>query len=159
MTDSALTGYSIRAASRSDVEVLVRHRLHMFREMRIPVDDAVDGGHFRGWFERALASGEYRGWLVVTDMNDIAAGGGLTVLACPPVPGDPTGALPFVFNVYTEPAHRRRGLARLVMTTMQNWCRESTYRRIGLAASEFGRPLYEAMGYRPPLQPYLFLRL
>lgn len=45
------------------------------------------------------------------------------------------------------------------MATIHQWCRESDYRRIGLAASSCGRPLYEAMGYRLPSQPYLFLAM
>ncbi|MBI1878726.1 MAG: GNAT family N-acetyltransferase [Chloroflexi bacterium] len=55
----------------------------------------------------------------------------------------------FVYNVYTEPPHRRQGLARRLMETIHQWCRERGLKFVGLNASEFGRPLYEALGYQP----------
>lgn len=75
MTVPIVSGYSVRAATASDLDVLVRHRLHMFREMGTTVDDAVDGAAFRLWFDRSMASGEYRAWLVVTDIGEVVAGG------------------------------------------------------------------------------------
>jgi GNAT superfamily N-acetyltransferase len=54
-----------------------------------------------------------------------------------------------VYNVYTEPAHRGRGLARRIMETIHSWCRAQGLKTVALNASEFGRPLYESMGYQP----------
>ena len=54
----------------------------------------------------------------------------------------------FVYNVYTEPAHRRRGLARMIMDAIHAWCRDEGIGLVGLNASSQARPLYESMGYR-----------
>ena len=43
--------------------------------------------------------------------------------------------LAFVYNVYTEPAHRRRGLARLIMDAIHAWCREEGIGSMALNAS------------------------
>jgi GNAT superfamily N-acetyltransferase len=64
--------------------------------------------------------------------------------------------LAFVYNVYTEPAHRRRGLARRVMDAMHHWCRDAGIASIALNASEDGRPLYEALGYQVSPAPMMF---
>jgi hypothetical protein len=35
------------------------------------------------------------------------------------------------------------------MEVIHQWCRERGLQTVGLNASEFGRPLYEALGYQP----------
>jgi GNAT superfamily N-acetyltransferase len=52
-----------------------------------------------------------------------------------------------VLNVYCEPPHRRRGLARALMDAILDWCRERSISRVSLHASDEGRPLYEGLGF------------
>jgi GNAT superfamily N-acetyltransferase len=66
------------------------------------------------------------------------------------------GRLAFVYNVYTEPAHRRRGLARRIMATIHDWCRGAGLPLVALNASRDGQPLYEAMGYQVFPHPMMF---
>ena len=54
-------------------------------------------------------------------------------------------------------AHRRRGLARLIMDTIHAWCRDAGITSVALNASEDGRPLYESMGYQVAPSPMMFL--
>ena len=142
-----------------DIDALVRCRIGMYTDMGIPVDVPDDRLRFSRWFEDAIASGLYRAWFAVAADDTIAAAGGVMVLPWPPGPAGTAGPLPVVFNVYTDPAYRRRGLARLIMTTIHEWCRAVGYDRVALQASQFGEPLYIDMGYRPPAQPYLVLDL
>jgi len=51
--------------------------------------------------------------------------------------------------VYTDPAWRRRGVARAVMEAILAWCRRRRFTRIRLHASDLGRPLYESLGFAP----------
>jgi GNAT superfamily N-acetyltransferase len=53
-----------------------------------------------------------------------------------------------IVNVYTEPAWRRHGLARGLMVAMLDWLRQEGYGTVSLHASDFGRPLYESLGFR-----------
>jgi len=76
-----------------------------------------------------------------------------------PGPRDLSGRLPIVYNVYTEPAHRRHGLARAIMQAIHAWCLEAGYGTVGLAASDEGRTLYESLGYRESPRPYMFVTL
>lgn len=96
----------------------------MFSDMGVQVSESV-GPAFRDWLADMMPSGTYRAWLTETETNEVAAGGGLTILPWPPGPRYPTGRLGFVYNVYTEPAHRRRGHARLIMHAIHAWCREA----------------------------------
>jgi GNAT superfamily N-acetyltransferase len=63
----------------------------------------------------------------------------------------------WVLNVYTEPAYRRRGLAKVVLQTMIGWCREQGFRSVSLHASDAGRSLYESLGFRPTSEMQLVL--
>ena len=81
----------------------------------------------------------------------------MTVIPWPPGPSYAGDRLAFVYNVYTEPAHRRRGLARMVMDAMHAWCAAEGITSMALNASRDGKPLYEAMGYAETSSPMMFL--
>jgi GNAT superfamily N-acetyltransferase len=149
--------YRVRVATLDDIRTLVRHRIGMFTDMGVPLDVAALETAFRRWLAELMPAGTYRAWLVETDAGEIAAGGGITILPWPPGPRYVGDRLAFVYNVYTEPAHRRRGLARLLMDTIHIWCREAGVTSMALNASDDGRPLYEALGYQVAPNPMMFL--
>jgi len=152
--------YHLRPATLADAGALVRHREAMFTEMGSPAADvAAAGPMFRSWLSEAMPNGVYRAWVVDAAAGEIVAGGGMTVLPWPPGPQHPGGHVAFVYNVYTEPAHRGRGLARQVMGAVEEWCRSAGIQSVALNASVFGRPLYESMGYRVSESPTMVRRI
>ena len=64
----------------------------------------------------------------------------------------------YVLNMYTEPAHRRRGLAKRVLEAIVVWCREQGFKVVLLHASDAGRPLYRQFGFEPTNEMRLLLR-
>jgi GNAT superfamily N-acetyltransferase len=60
----------------------------------------------------------------------------------------PTGATAVADQIATSPAHRRRGLATLVMRTLQRAARDQGAERCVLAGTPAGRALYEALGWQ-----------
>src|SRR5262249_62103030 len=114
---------------------------------------------FRAWLAETMPAGTYRAWVVEDEAGTIVGGGGITILPWPPGPRYMGSHLAFVYNVYVEPAHRRRGLARLVMEAIHSWCRANRIASIALNASRDGQPLYEAMGYAVSPAPMMFLPL
>ena len=101
------------------------------------------------WIDKALANGGYAGWLVEHG-HAVVAGGGILLREMGPGPGCyRVSRWAHIVNVYTEPAHRRRGLARLVMQSMLDWCAHHAFDLVTLAASDEGRPLYESLGFVP----------
>lgn len=143
-----MTNYTIRPATPADIQTIVHHRHAMFANMELSGDYQAMDEQFGPWLQQALNDQSYYGWLVETEAGEVVAGGGLSLLPRPPSPQDLSDHLAFIYNVYTEPSHRRRGLARLIMETMHDWCRARGLKTIALHASEFGRPLYEALGYQ-----------
>ncbi len=94
-----------------------------------------------------LRNEEYLGWLVEFE-EQIVGGGGIILRRLLPRPGSlQMSHEAYILNVYIEPAHRRRGAARLLTTTMIDWCRDQGIQRVALHASTEGEPLYKSLGF------------
>ncbi len=151
--------YRIRPAVIADIPHVVAHREQMFRDMGIPAEFEAMAQATGAWLQSAIPSKTYLGWLAVSDDGAIAAGGGLIVIPWPPGPMTMDPRCGFVFNVYTDPAHRKQGLAQQLMAAMHDWCRGEGIERVVLNASTFGQPLYEQMGYVVTNEPMMRMRL
>jgi GNAT superfamily N-acetyltransferase len=145
-----MSDYRIRSAIAADADVIALHRVAMFREMGEVDDDehcaslvSVSGQRLI----EQLTSGEYVGWLAEHE-GKVVAGAGVLLHPYLPSPknlrGRPTA---YVLNVYTDPEHRRQGLASDLLQRVFLWCAERDIPRVGLHASEFGRGLYERLGF------------
>ena len=151
--------YSIRPATIADIPHVVEHRAQMFREMAIDAAFADMAAATDAWLRSAIPSKTYLGWIAQSSRGEVAAGGGLLVIPWPPGPLTMDPRCGFIFNVYTQPAHRRQGLARLLMEAMHQYCRDEGIERVVLNASVFGKPLYDAMGYVATHEPMMRLKL
>ena len=151
--------YTIRPATIVDIPHIVSHRERMFRDMELPAKFEDMAPAFELWLRHALPAKTYLGWMAVTETGDVAAGAGLIVIPWPPGPVSLDPRCGFVFNVYTEPAHRKQGLARRLMDAIHDYCKAEGIERMVLNASTFGRSLYESMGYVPTDEPLMRLRL
>lgn len=162
-----MSDYHLRRASLSDRESLIRHRIRMFEDMgRLPAagaDPARLVEEYGRWLDAMMPADTYVSWVVAstddTGAERIVAGGGATIIPWPPGPAYPGGRLAFVYNVYTEPEHRGRGLARRIMHALHEYCRAESIGSAALNASEFGQPLYESLGYQVTPNPMMFLAL
>jgi GNAT superfamily N-acetyltransferase len=154
-----MSEYRLRVATTADQDVLVHQRVAMFQDMGIEFDAQAVGEEYREWLLSQLAAGAYRAWVVEDASRAVVAGGGLSILPWPPGPRYPGGRVAFVYNVYTEPGHRQRGLARRLMDAVHAFCRDEGITNVVLNASQFGKPLYESMGYSVTTSPMMFLSL
>jgi len=151
--------YTLRPATPADIPAIIRHREQMFRDMGIPARFDEMAAAVEAWLRHALVDGTYRGWMAVDAGGAVVAGGGLIVIPWPPGPISMDPRCGFLFNIYTDPAHRQRGLARRLVEAMHAWCRAEGLERTVLNASTFGRSLYESMGYVATNEPMMRLRL
>jgi GNAT superfamily N-acetyltransferase len=150
--------FSVRRARAEDAPVIAWHRARMFQDMGSVSRATFDGlvNEARRWTERALASGEYLGWLgSPKDRPEVIAGGaGVQMRRVAPHPFRPPrddafakGKHAIVLNVFTEPEWRRRGLAQLLMEEILRWSRDEQLDRLVLHASDEARALYERLGF------------
>lgn len=142
----------IRPLTVSDLDLVTRHRAAMFLDSgRAEAVVAAMEEPFRRWLEPRLADGRYFGWAVeASERGSASAVGGIGMMEIdwPPHPNHPMDARRgYILNVYVEPLHRRRGIARLLMET----AREEAVRRglsyLILHATEQGRALYAGLGW------------
>ena len=109
----AMTGYLVREATVSDARTIAEYRRLMFTEMGwvAPGEGADLVSAMERYAEREIRAGRLRAWIVEWDGQPVA--GGVIVLQTPvPRPGFVNGeAMASIQNIWTEPAHRRRGLA------------------------------------------------
>jgi GNAT superfamily N-acetyltransferase len=138
----------VRRATQEDLPVVLHHRQAMFRDMGYSEEQLAPMMRSAGpYFAEGFADGTYHGWFLETSAGEIVSGAGITILRYHPGPRDPAPSRAWVVNVYTEPDHRRQGLARQLMEELVAWCRAEGFRWLYLHASQFGRPLYESMGF------------
>lgn len=153
-------GFTIREATAADLDIVLHHRRSMFVDMGYRDERALQAAMAtsKPFFAQRLADGTYRGWLVENSSHQVVAGGGIIIFDYHSSPRDPSPRRPTIVNMYTESAYRRKGLARKLMETMIDWCRREGFGSVVLHASDFGRPLYEQLGFTPTNEMRLMLR-
>ena len=150
--------YVIRRATVADANTIGQHRADMYRDMgQLPIESRHDLIALTADILRiTIASGEYVGWLASTaeDETTIIGGGGALVRRRLPrvMGGAHQGIAPgreaLIVNVFTERDWRRQGVARAILDEILTWARAEDFDSIVLHASDEGRALYEAMGFR-----------
>ena len=150
----------IREAQPEDVAEIVRHRRRMYEDMGERDAAALEAmqASTAAFLEKAIPAGLFRGWLAETRGGRVVAGGGMMVVPWLSRPADPEPRRAWILNVYTYPEYRRQGIARRLMQTMIEWCRQAGFQAVSLHSSDDGRPLYESLGFKPTEEMKLVLR-
>ena len=151
---------TLREVASSDLEEVLNHRRLMFHDMghtnRMVLNSIVQSS--RPVLQRFLNDGSYLGWFAISGDGRVAAGAGLIIVPWPSGPLSPErGERAYLLNVYTYPEFRRRGLARLLTQTSIEYCRRQGHKILWLHASEYGRPVYESLGFRQTNEMKLIL--
>lgn len=152
--------YRIREAGMADLPHLIHHRRAMFAEMGLGDEaslDRVDEAS-KEYFAHALQRGTYKGWLAEAAGQTVLGGGGIVLARWPGFPGESLAERAWILNMYTEPPARGRGVAKRLLQTMIDWCREHGFSTVSLHASDAGRPIYQSFGFQPTNEMRLKLR-
>ena len=162
MDNTQAQPFVVRRAVAADAVALTGLRALMLSDMGMPgVGDPGWRDNAQAWFARRLE-----------DKDDFAAFvidvPGRGVVSCAagvcdrhaPGPGNPGGVQGLVFNMSTDPRHRRHGYARACLEALLAWFREETEAKvINLNATSDGTALYREVGFTEPRYPALQLRL
>ena len=151
----------VRRATLDDTATIARHRAAMFLAMGTATPSVVETltSETETYLREAIPRGEYVGWLasLADRPGETVAGAAVQIRRVLPFPcrrpegqtDVARGRQGLVLNVYTEPAFRRRGLARRLMQEILAWAREERLDSLVLHAAPDGRPLYEQLGFAP----------
>ncbi|HQR06414.1 MAG TPA: GNAT family N-acetyltransferase [Gemmatales bacterium] len=143
--------YQFRCATIADVPTLCHHRRRMFEDMGHRDPELLDpmAERFAEWVAERIANQTYLAWVVVNEAQEIVASAGLWLVDWPPHVMGPDGPRGYILNIFTEQGHRRQGLARRLTNLCLDACRERNIAIVALHASEYGRSLYESLGFLP----------
>ena len=149
----------IRQATPADISELLRHRQGMYEDMGYNDPEALSAmvSTCQPYLATALANGTLRGWLACAG-EQVVAGGVVLISPWPSHPYDLECRRATILNVYVYREFRRKGVARRLMRTMIDWCREQGFAAVYLHASKDGRSLYEGLGFEPTTEMRLKLK-
>jgi GNAT superfamily N-acetyltransferase len=139
-----------RPVAIDDLELICEHRDRMFAESgRTHESLRPMTAAFEQWLVPRLDDGSYFGWML-EDAGVVVAGLGMMVIDWPPHPSHPAEPRrAYILNVFVEPAHRRKGLAKRLMALAEARGRELGVGYAILHSTRQGRALYESLGWGP----------
>jgi GNAT superfamily N-acetyltransferase len=150
---------SIRKATFDDIPEILRQRRCMYMDLQYTDPATLDAVVREGsaFLQESIPAGNFHAWLAC-DGDLPIAGAAVHIAPWPPHAYDLESRRATILNVYTDPAYRRRGIARRLMQTVIAWCKDQGFARVWLHASADGRYLYETLGFEPSNEMKLILR-
>ena len=141
--------FFLRDARARDVDLLVRHRREMWKDLGVrekPVLDEADRAYGK-WVTFGFKNGSLLGWIVETKEGVLAGSGCIWLRPAQPRPNIKVQIQPYLISIYTETAFRRNGVASRLVKEAIKWCSKNGYSRLALHASRKGRGLYRKQGF------------
>jgi GNAT superfamily N-acetyltransferase len=141
--------FKLSYAGRGDLELLVSHRLNMWRDIHPEFGARIDGSEAltRRWIKKKLSQHKLIGIIARAKDGRVAGSGCIWLRDEQPRPTNTQQLVPYLMSMYTEEEFRHKGVARLIVTKALKWCRDHKFERVVLHASKAGRPLYEEFGF------------
>lgn len=154
-------GYTFGRASLNDVPELVKMRMGYltddFGELSPEQEESLER-ELPAYFELHLDY-DLMAFVAREEEGPIVCCAWLLLVTKPPSPRFPHGQTGTLFNVYTVPEHRRRGLARQVMLHLLDTARDIDLDVIELHATDDGYPLYRSLGFEDDSSTHVAMRL
>lgn len=143
----------VRRAVPADAARLVDLRALMMTEMGEDVEaDPSWRADAAAWFRRRMQDpAAFAAFVAEAPGTGIVGCAVGTLDDHAPSPRNRSGVRGEVSNVVTEPAYRRRGIARRCLDALLAWFEADTPARVvRLAATSDGEPLYRSLGFAEP---------
>ena len=134
-----------RTMTENDLETFIGMRIAQLREEGATEDlDLVPA--LKDYYHRHMADGTFISWLA-TDGDRIVGTSGMSFVEKPPYFGGPTGKIGLLSSMYTDPAYRRRGIAKELLRRVTEEARACGCGAVQITASDLGTLLYADFGF------------
>ncbi len=134
-----------RKLTESDLETFIGLRIAQLREEGAKEDTDLRPA-LLDYYHRHLADGTFVSWLA-EDGGRIVGTSGMSFVEKPPYFGCPTGKIGLLSSMYTDPAFRRRGIARELLRRVVSEARAYGCGAVQITASDMGVLLYTDFGF------------
>jgi ribosomal protein S18 acetylase RimI-like enzyme len=134
-----------RKADITDIPQLVELRLLFLKEIYPKADisqDDVLKDHLRDYLTEHLSKNSFVNWFANAE-GKVVASAGIVFYNQPPLYHNLEGKVAYILNVYTLPAFRRKGIAKVLMQKLMEEAIERNTGKVSLHTSKDGRLLYE----------------
>ena len=134
-----------RRLTDKELDTFIKMRITQLREEGATEDvDLVP--HLRDYYNRHMSDGTFVSWLAF-DGEKIVGTSGMSFVEKPPYFGCPTGKMGLLSSMFTDPAYRRKGIARELLDKVVKEARAYGCGTVQITASDMGVKLYAAYGF------------
>ena len=135
-----------RKLTAEDLDPFFRMRIAQLREEGAREElDLVPA--LKDYYRRHLKDGTFVSWLAV-DGEKIVGTSGMSFVEKPPYFSCPNGRIGLLSSMYTDPAYRRRGIARELLGRVLEEARAYGCGSVQITASDMGVLLYSDFGFQ-----------
>ena len=135
-----------RKLTAEDLDPFIRMRIAQLREEGAREElDLVPA--LKDYYRRHLKDGTFVSWLAV-DGEKIVGTSGMSFVEKPPYFSCPNGRIGLLSSMYTDPAYRRKGIARELLGRVLEEARAYGCGSVQITASDMGVLLYSDFGFQ-----------
>ncbi len=134
-----------RKLTAEDLETFIRMRITQLREEGA-MEELDLQPSLMDYYHRHMADGTFVSWLAL-DGDKIVGTSGMSFVEKPPYFGCPSGRIGLLSSMYTDPAYRRRGIAKELLARVVNEARDYGCGSVQITASDMGVLLYTDFGF------------
>ena len=127
------------------VDQFIKIRINQLREEGATQDiDLVPA--LQDYYKRHMADGTFVSWLAIDD-GEIVGTSGMSFVEKPPYFSCPTGRIGLLSSMFTDPGHRRMGIAKELLSRVVEEARNYGCGCVQITASDMGVLLYTDFGF------------
>ena len=135
-----------RKLTGEDLETFIQMRIRQLREEGATEEiDLVPA--LQDYYGRHMADGTFVSWLAL-DGDQIVGTSGMSFVEKPPYFGCPSGRIGLLSSMFTDPAYRRKGIARELLSRVVEEARAYGCGAVQITASDMGVLLYTSFGFK-----------
>ncbi|MBR6029986.1 MAG: GNAT family N-acetyltransferase [Clostridia bacterium] len=134
-----------RKLTEKELDAFIGLRIRQLREEGATEDiDLVPA--LKAYYHRHMADGTFVSWLAL-DGEAIVGTSGMSFVEKPPYFSCPSGKIGLLSSMFTEPAHRRQGIARELLRRVVEEAKAWGCGAVQITASDMGVLLYTDFGF------------
>lgn len=135
-----------RKLTGEDLGTFIQMRIRQLREEGATEEiDLVPA--LLDYYGRHMADGTFVSWLAL-DGDQIVGTSGMSFVEKPPYFGCPSGKIGLLSSMFTDPAYRRKGIARELLSRVVEEARAHGCGAVQITASDMGVLLYTDFGFK-----------
>ena len=127
------------------IDTFIQMRINQLREEGATEDiDIVPT--LKDYYARHMADGTFVSWIAL-DGDKIVGTSGMSFVEKPPYFGCPSGRIGLLSSMFTDPAYRRKGIAKELLSRVVEEARAYGCGTVQITASDMGVLLYTSFGF------------